>query len=178
MRLFTAVTLPDAVKEEIESICIGLPYVRWVKKDQLHITLCFLGEVDQNRLQEIQESLSEISFDPFSLQMNGVGQFLTAKDINAVWLGVQDEERIVSLQKSVSRQLRALKIPVDKKKYKPHLTLARIKRSSDEKIREYMQEFSKFHSHPFTVDSFQLISSRLYADGPVHTVESVFPLQS
>ena len=176
MRLFTAVPIPEDIKDSIANISIGLPYVRWVKREQIHITLCFIGEVSNGEYDLVNEILSEVKFPAFKLELSGVGQFLTAREIDTIWLGIKDPIQISSLNSLISKQLKLNGFSIDKRKYSPHLTLARIKRASRGKIHEYMEEFSRFQSTPFHVREFQLFSSKLYPEGPVHTLEREFLL--
>ncbi|MDH5654753.1 MAG: RNA 2',3'-cyclic phosphodiesterase [Spirochaetia bacterium] len=178
MRLFTAISIPVSIQEEIGNICYGIPNARWVKKEQLHITLCFIGEMEQHQLPSLTEVLSDVSFKSFNLNLKGIGQFLTAKDLNTIWLGVKDSDELTELQSRVSKKLKSIGINPDKKKYSPHVTLARIKKATGGRIREYMEEFSQFQTEIFPVHSFNLFSSSLYPGGPVHTLEKEFFFQS
>lgn len=74
-RLFVGIDLPEEIRDQLKSLCCGLPGARWVKPEQLHLTLCFIGEVDGTTFLDIKEVLSEITFAPFSLQLRGVGSF-------------------------------------------------------------------------------------------------------
>ena len=174
MRLFTAIQLPENICDSIENISHGIPGVRWTKRENIHITLSFIGDVEQNKLSLIKDILSEIHFDSFDLELSGVGQFLTMRSINTIWLGVKNPERITMLQTLIVKGLKKAGFETEKNKYIPHLTLARLKHVSINKIQEYMEEFSLFQSDPFRVNEFFLYSSKLYPDGPVHTVEKEF----
>ena len=75
MRLFVAIDLPETVKERLAMICCGLPGARWVKPEQLHLTLRFIGEVNGDRFLDIRDNLMEVSSESFPLQLQGVGFF-------------------------------------------------------------------------------------------------------
>jgi 2'-5' RNA ligase len=74
-RLFIALDLPEDVTAGLERLCEGLPGMRWVEADQFHLTLRFIGEVDQGTFYEIGEALARVSHPPFELALTGLGQF-------------------------------------------------------------------------------------------------------
>src|SRR3989338_4151363 len=112
MRLFIAIELPDGVKECLsliqEKILGQLSQedkIKPVKKEQMHLTLKFLGEVQPNNIKEIKDALKEIKLAPFSVELSNIGVFPSESYIRVVWVGLKPEDKIMDLQKSSDEHL-------------------------------------------------------------------------
>jgi 2'-5' RNA ligase len=177
MRLFTAVSLPEQIRERIESICHGLPGVRWVSPEQMHLTLRFLGDdIPEARLEEIVEALTGIDGSAFTLRLSGISRFLRPRVPQVLWLGVEAGPGLADLYRRVESVARSLGFPPEKRTYEPHVTLARLKGVPDRRVEEYLRLYSEFDAGACQVDEFFLYSSVLRPNGAVHAVEEVFPL--
>jgi 2'-5' RNA ligase len=176
IRLFIAITLPELFLNAIEAICRGLPGVRWVKRDLIHLTLNFIGEVERERFLDLRDSLNEIAASSFELRIRGVGQFMRRDRSGVIWVGVESSEELIELQKKITNLLKLHHIKVEKRDFEPHITIARVKSVSKKEILEYMNEYSGFETEPCTVTEFALYSSLLRPDGPLHTVEAAYRL--
>lgn len=136
MRVFTGIPLPPECKDRLRKaihrhreFCPGL---RWIQPQGAHITLKFLGEVADERLPEVLDCLREIRFAPFALRLGGVGFFPEKGPPKVLWLGLaQGQKEISELAAQVENMLAPLGFKPDKKKYRPHLTLARVKNAQD-----------------------------------------------
>ena len=175
MRLFIAIEIPDIVCEQLSEIARGLPGVRWA--DGYHLTLKFLGEMSALEFAELQERLDRVRIDSFSLQLRGVGQFGLKGVPSVLWASVNDQPTLFELQKAVEKSLGEFAMR-DKKKFQPHITLARLHGVTPRRLSQYLEEFQDFESDAFIVDSFHLFSSRLRPEGAVHTVERSYSLRS
>lgn len=167
MRAFTALELDEAARDDLASLCHGLPGVRWVDPAVMHLTLHFLGEDVQAEL--VLEALESVQMPPaFSAVLSGVGRFLS-KNGGAIWAGFEPCEPLMRLQDSMTRALRAAGIPVEKRKYQPHITLGRIRSTPERDIHAYLEQFRGYRRElpPFT--GVTLFESHLRPDGPVHT---------
>jgi len=176
MRLFTAISLPDSVTEQIATICHGLRGVRWLSPEQIHLTLNFIGEFPDEQLLDLEEALATIRVPRFPLALSGAGQFASGRDGNVIWIGTSSPEPLFELQKKIQSTLRPFGIKAEKRKYTPHITIARIKSVTRRTIELYMDQFSHFSSEPFTVSEFVLFSSKLRPEGALHSIEALFPL--
>lgn len=170
MRLFLAIDLPEPIQDQISSLtCPELEQVRWTHSHQLHITLVFIGDQPQHRLDEIIEAVSEVDFTPFTLNLKKIGHFRSG----IIWLGVQENQQLQRLQKSLSHKIRSLGIKLEQRKFIPHLTLGRCKKLTPEVLETVGQKGLGFETG-FEVETFKLMSSVLKADGAEYQTEGEF----
>lgn len=176
IRLFIAIDIPDTIRREVAGMGRTIPKARVVREEQLHLTLKFIGEVESSRLLDIDEVLAEIFFPRFSLSLKGVGTFPPRGKPRVLWAGVEKTEQAVALRNSIERELAAAGIPREGKKYRPHLTLARLRNCPVRELQQFLAGNAFFHSSEFEVDSFQLYSSILTQRGARHRVERSYQL--
>jgi len=176
MRLFVAIDLPEAVKERLSMISCGLPGARWVKSEQLHLTLRFIGEVDGDRFLDIREGLAEVSCASFPMQLQGVGFFPPRKKPRVVWVGLDKNEQLIRLRNRIESVLVQAGLEPEKRKFAPHITLARLNNTPASKVGRFFEQHSLFFSPLFQVNEFSLYSSVLNAKGAKHFVEQEYLL--
>lgn len=178
MRLFVAIPLPEDLAARIQTICHGLPDVRWVSPECMHLTLRFLGDdISPERFEEIADALASVQSPGFSLRVRGVGRFLHPRAPQVLWLGVDEEPGLRELHRRVEQRLRSVGFASEKRSYEPHITLARLKGVSDHRVLEYLQLHANFEAGAFDVDEFVLYSSVLRPGGAQHEIEEIFPLE-
>ena len=133
MRLFIAIEIPEEIKEHIskiqEKMDTAKNKIRFVNKDNIHLTLKFLGEVQPNKVDDIKNNLKKITFKPFSAVLDNIGVFPSESYIKVIWIGLKPEEPILELQKTIDEALK--KMFKKEKNFKPHLTVARVKYIKD-----------------------------------------------
>ena len=134
-RTFLALELPapvnNALRRRIERLATTIPEVRWVDPESLHLTLVFLGELDDAQLESATQAASHIagSDAPFELRLAGLGTFGSAGSPRVVWVGLAGERtRLLALQDALVDDLAARGFPREERPFAPHLTLARIKK--------------------------------------------------
>ncbi len=176
MRLFIALNLPESVREPLTRICCGLPGARWVNPEQLHLTLRFIGEVDGGVFQDIREGLAEIAGKPFMLQLDGVGFFPPRGKPRVVWVGLRQSKELLQLRNRLESCLVSLGLEPERRKFAPHITLARLKNTPAAKVGRFLENHSLFLSVPFPVDDFFLYSSQLGRNRAIHRIEARYPL--
>jgi len=176
-RLFVAIDIPFAQREDLANLCYGIQGAKWVKIDQLHLTLRFIGEVNDALFHGVADALDEIYSEPFSLSLKGVGYFPPRKSPRVLWVGADGGEPLLVLQDSIEKALRRAGLEPEKKKFRPHITIARFKeRISKTDLGEFIAGHSLFKTSPFTIDAFSLYSSTLLPQGAMHTRECTFYL--
>jgi len=177
MRLFVALALPDHLRSRLSGLCNGLPGARWVAPENLHLTLRFIGEVDGDEAEDIDAALSGIRCPRFTVTLSGVGDFGDDKRLRSVWVGVEPNETLDRLKAKVDHAVQRAGQSPDKRKFKPHVTLARFKSHPGDKLQSYFTERALFRSEPFQVDDFTLFSSYLSHEGAIYSPEAVYPLE-
>jgi 2'-5' RNA ligase len=175
IRLFVALALPDAVAGRLKLLQFGVPGARWMERDQLHLTLRFVGEVDGGDAAAIDDALSLIRGSRFTLQLKGVGEF-GGKTPRALWTGVRDENSVVHLQRKVESAMQRIGIPAEERKFKPHVTLARLRGVPAGRVMDYLADHALFASEPFDVNGFILYSSHLSSNGSLYRAERAYGL--
>ncbi|PJZ61129.1 RNA 2',3'-cyclic phosphodiesterase [Leptospira adleri] len=176
MRTFLGISIPDGVKEQLTSICYGLPDVKWVAEENFHITLVFLGEQNFEDVDRISEFCSKISISDFDLELHSVSFFGKQKSPSILFAGVERNPALIQLQKALDSGLRKRGFSPERQDYHPHVTIGRFKNARAEKISIYLEEFSNFSSSRFSVSEFHIYSSKSSADGPIYTIEESFSL--
>jgi RNA 2',3'-cyclic 3'-phosphodiesterase len=175
MRLFVALAIPDAVAEGLMLIQSGVPGARWSTREQLHLTLRFIGEVDGRDAVDIDDALAAISPPRFALELHGVGEF-GAKNPHALWAGTRPNEALKHLARKIETALQRIGLPAEERKFTPHVTLARLRASPRGRVLDYLTDHALYASGPFAVDEFILYSSVLTDDGSVYTAEREYGL--
>lgn len=179
MRLFIATDLSEEVKQEIERIkqpFAGIKGVKPVKKENIHITLKFLGDVEENYISRIKDALSKVSFEPFKLNLNKIGYFPNGKQIRVLWIDAVPIEPLRELKQKIDAALPEYKD--DHPSYSVHLTFARIKYIASDDDKKKLLELltnTKVEKKEFLVDKFKLYKSTLTLEGPVYGVVAGFP---
>jgi 2'-5' RNA ligase len=177
IRLFVALQLPEAVREQLVALEGGVPGARWASEEQMHLTLRFIGEVDGNVANDIDDALAGIRAPAFTLELAGVGEF-GGKTPRALWAGVRSNEALLHLQRKVETALQRIVLPPESRKFSAHVTLARMKGAPQEKIVQFLTHHALFASEPFTVADFVLFSSQLSHGGSIYHSERIYPLIS
>jgi 2'-5' RNA ligase len=181
MRLFVAVAVPDPVARALMLLQGGVPGARWQSREQMHLTLRFIGEVDGRDARALDEVLAGIEASAFDLQLHGVGQFGN-KQPHTLWAAARKHDMLEHLQRKVDNAIRKVGQPPssgDKyaHKFMPHVTLARLRHPDLDKLREWLVAHALFTSDLFAVNAFCLYSSKLTSDGSVYRVEQEYPLR-
>ena len=175
MRLFVALALPDAVAQSLMLIQGGVPGARWQTREQFHLTLRFIGEVDGRDAAMLDAALASIADPGFELQLLGVGQFGN-KQPHALWAGLRSSEALDHLQRKVDTAIRRVGQPQDNHKFTPHVTLARLRNPPMPKVVEWLTYNALYTSTAFRVDAFHLYSSHLSQDGSRYRQEQSYEL--
>jgi RNA 2',3'-cyclic 3'-phosphodiesterase len=181
VRLFVALDLPDQVRHAISELIAKLQpksrAARWIKPENLHITLKFIGHVGNEKLSPIESALSSIHAErPVELHFRGMGFFPNERRPRAFWCGIASPPNLAELAANIDRALSPLGVEAETRPFTPHLTLARFK--SDEGIREVVQAATDMKSTDFgaaTETNFHLYESLLKSTGAQYNRVASFP---
>ncbi|MFP4084063.1 MAG: RNA 2',3'-cyclic phosphodiesterase [Desulfonatronovibrio sp.] len=179
MRIFIGIPLPDQYQEMLGSIKKEWDgrfksKLVWTKPGNWHLTVKFLGEVEESRLPELNEFMQEMVFDSFTLKGSGGGFFGSKGMYRVAWLGLgQDVHSLISLADSIDQGLAALGFEKNKRPFKGHLTLARIKDFHRSDPWKELTAYASNLSWPaFKVDKVNLWQSFLSQSGPRYEILS------
>lgn len=178
IRLFIGLELASEQKAALQMLMQGIGGVKWQRDDQLHLTLSFIGEVPKNVARDIASGLSRLHFSPFDLSIAGVGLFGSLDKPRQLWAGVQDGEALCHLHKKIERGLSRTGIEVEGRKFKPHVTLSRVRRRIRPfEIEQWMTINDNFVAPTLRVEHFTLFSSQLSHNGSYYSAEASFPAE-
>lgn len=177
-RLFVALELSEQQKSEVnafqETIKQFMTGVRWVKPEALHMTLKFLGETDESRIEEIAAALDETAaaINPFDIVYGESGVFPSPGKARVIWVGLREgSEAVRELASKVDSSLSKIGFEPEKRSYTPHLTIGRVRSSLPEKVvSRYLEEGTNFTSAACTIKSTTLFESKLSPQGATYIV--------
>ena len=175
IRLFVALEMPETVRERLLTLQGGIPGARWAGDGQLHLTLRFIGEVDENVAHDVDDALLTIRAPGFTLELAGVGEF-GGKNPRALWAGVRPNDALIHLQKKIETALQRIGLEPESRKFSPHVTLARLKAAPREKVVAFLSHYALFTSGPIPIDQFVLFSSHQGTGGSVYHAERIYRL--
>jgi 2'-5' RNA ligase len=177
IRTFIAIEIPGDIISKIRELQEGIKVyglkIRWVRPENIHLTLKFLGDVEADKIGEISEAISKTveGYTPISLTAKGIGVFPSIRRPRVLWVGLTGQlESLVKLQKTLDENLKVLGFPGEKRPFKGHLTMGRIKAKIDvKKFGDALMEFRNFESETFTADQIVLYKSELKPSGAFYT---------
>ena len=168
-RLFVAIRPPAPIRALLLGAMGGISGARWQSEDQLHLTLRFIGEVDRHRAGDVHAALGAVHHPPFEIALSGIGAFDRRGWPDAVWAGVAPHEPLKALHKKIDAALTRVGVAPDQRAFLPHITLARLKRSSGT-VGNLLTQSGGLASPLFTVDHFALYESVLTTDAAAYSV--------
>lgn len=176
LRAFIAVHIPDDVKQALNEASLLLAgrvptgVVRWVRPEQMHLTLRFLGDTDTGKLPAIQAAMDAVAATnaPFKMRLGGIGCFPNMRRPRVIWVGLSGGEvRLLSLVAALEKELAPLGWEPEGKPFRAHLTLGRVK---DERGAAGVEWAADVPSLAVPVEAIYLIESQLKPSGPIYTV--------
>ena len=177
-RLFIALPVPDDIADELVPLQSGVPDARWVPVENLHVTLCFCDQVQGAVMRDLEEELSDIAGPPFPVAIAGVEQFSSGKQPKALVALVEKSDRLDWLQQKVLTVARHCGIGIERRKFRPHITLARFGNGAEtgHHIAQFMASHSTFRAGPWLAQHFWLYSSRPSRNGSIYSEEAAYDL--
>ncbi|SER22172.1 2'-5' RNA ligase [Faunimonas pinastri] len=174
-RLFTALELPSDITFSLSLLRGGLSGARWIDQANYHITLRFIGDIDDRTADEIANQLARVSRPRFDLSLDGVGCFGGRKP-HSIYAGVRSSPALRELQAEHERLVQRIGLEPERRKFTPHVTLARLRGTSEPDVADYLALRGSFGTTPFPVGRFVLLSSRASRGGGPYVMEEAYPL--
>lgn len=179
VRAFVAIELPSILLKRIEELqetlkkeVKGTRSVSWPRPEGIHLTLKFLGDVEETRIEDISTALTGASsgFKSMRLKAGGVGCFPTQRNPRVIWVGLSHSEELERLQNNIEEAAAGLGFEKEDRPFKPHLTLCRIKSPEDGRILGHsIEKFKDFIDIDFVARDLVLFKSQLSPRGAVYT---------
>ena len=174
-RLFTGLEIPRHVADSLSMMRGGLPGARWLDPENYHLTLRFIGDIDDALARDIAGLLGRVQRRPFELRLDGLTSFGGRKP-RAVVASITAVAPLLELQAEQERLLQRLGLEPEGRKYIPHVTLARLRDTSSWQVADYLSARGHFRSAAFEASRFVLFSSRSSVGGGPYVVEAAYPL--
>ena len=175
LRLFLAVPIPEDIADRLLVLESDVPGASWRTAEQYHLTLRFIGEVDEPTARDIDTELGRVVAAPFDIALAGAGSF-GGREPTALWAGVDAPPALFQLAQSCETAIRNAGLPPESRKYRPHVTLAYLHGTLDVEVARFLADAAEFRTAPFRVDHFCMYSSRATRSGSRYIEEAVYPL--
>jgi RNA 2',3'-cyclic 3'-phosphodiesterase len=176
VRAFLGISIPEELSHALIDVVQPLreryPNLRWVPRENIHVTLAFLGIAPLDELRALASQLRRtVSVTPFEMHLEGMGTFPKRGRVRVVWSGLNGEvQALRNLHTYCAESLRHAGFPLDNAcPYHPHVTLARVSRASPANLRRAISTFAPWRSDAFKVSSVSLFESTLCAEGSKYT---------
>ena len=175
-RLFTGIEIPPEIAVALSTFRGGLPGARWIDPENYHLTLRFIGDIDERMADDVTSILGERrQRTPLTVTIDGLDTFGGGKP-RAVFARTSGNGELNELQAEQERLLRQIGLPPETRKFTPHVTLARLRNVSPIDVADYIATRGHFPKLTFTADRFVLYSSRNSVGGGPYIVEAAYPL--
>ena len=174
IRLFVGLDLPDAIKQTLLGCAGGVEGARWQTADQMHLTLRFIGDVEEQVGEAALEALGTVRHVPFEMHLEACGFFGKPSKPRVIYASAKPAGPLKSLHEKIDNALRAGGIPPDERKFTPHVTLARLKGAKAGRVVDYVAAHSGLRTPAFEVDAFHLFQSTLSHSGAQYDIVASF----
>ena len=178
MRLFVAIDLPAPLRQRLALLTGGLPGARWVAAENHHLTLRFIGEAQAWQAEEIDHALAALRVPGFTLTLAGIGLFAKGGRGTALWAGVERTPPLEHLHAKIETALQRIGLEPERRRFAPHVTLARVDGVAEAKLAGYLQANGLFRAPAVAIEHFTLFSSRLGKERAIYTAEAGYELLS
>ena len=173
-RLFVGLDIHEPLVADLAEARGGVESAHWQRDNQLHLTLAFIGDAPRKVTREIEYALADIRFEPFELSLAGVGMFGKPGNPKTLWAGVANRAPLQHLHEKIATALGRIDVEVDRRKYKPHVTLARFRRGAQARVGDWLTSNDRLATGTTTVESFVLFSSERTSEGSFFRPEAEF----
>ena len=173
MRLFTGLELPSDIALDLNFMQGGIMGARWIDRENFHITLRFIGDIDDAMGRDIAEALEDAAIQPFALSIKGIDVFGGNKP-HAIIARLAESPELIRLQASQERICQSVGLEPEGRKFIPHVTLARLRDADQRALRSFIESHALYHSRSFVVERFVLFSSKPSRGGGPYAVEGAY----
>jgi len=174
---FAAIKPPEDILDAIEPLQKGIEGVNWLPRDNLHITVGYFGVLSNEYVEMLDHELMRAPGYGFDVSLSGVDYFGSSRP-HTLWLRVKKNQALTALHDHVRRAARRSDIEMESRNFRPHLSLAYLRRDiAKDDLERYLRRYVRFTSKPFLIDQFALYSTQRHKNGPnTYIKEASYPL--
>ena len=176
-RLFTAIEIPATIRQHLGLIRAPLSGAKWIEPENMHITLRFAGDIDGRTADDFAQALSGVGAKAVHVTIAGVGAF-GGRDPRVLWAGVEASEGLSALHRANDRAARAAGLAPEERGFRPHVTLARLRRARQHAVARFLAQYGGLRHQPYLATRFVLLSARPGSGGGPYVVEADYPLSA
>ena len=173
LRLFTGLELPPDIGLDLNFMQGGIMGARWIDRESFHITLRFIGDIDDSMGREVAHALDDADLKPFTISIKGIDVFGGNKP-HAIIARIEENPELIRLQAAQERICQSLGLEPEGRKFIPHVTLARLRDADPRALRSFIESHALYRSRPFTIERFVLFSSKPLRGGGPYAVEGTY----
>lgn len=175
-RLFVAIDLPEETRDRLVALRDASIKARWTPSEQYHLTLRFIGEVDEATTAQLQEALHAARTAPVRLEGRGLGVFPSQRKPRVLFAALEATPGLLALQERVEAAVQGVGLDGDGRPFTPHITVARLKFGQGYELRRFRKQHADLQIGPFEATSFVLYESRLHPSGAEHRPVATYTL--
>lgn len=160
---------------------LGAENIKWADPANLHLTLAFLGNTEEKKIAALKSMLHDTcsGFGNFDFNLTGTGVFKSYRDPRVLWVGIQAAERLVQLNKIITKSLKINGFEVEERQFKPHLTLGRVKSLKDtENLKILLESYRDVRFQTVHVNEVILFESILMQTGPIYKPLGIYSMSA
>ncbi|MGB0747638.1 MAG: RNA 2',3'-cyclic phosphodiesterase [Magnetospiraceae bacterium] len=177
LRVFVGLAIPPDIGNHLALMQSGIRFARWVSPANLHMTLRFVGEIDEGLAEDLDDKLAGIRAPSFDLQLRGLDTFGNGRGPRSIFVGAAPCEALDRLAAKVDTAANRAGVPPERRKFKAHVTLARLKEVSGGHVGGFIEAYNTVQVAPFPVREFVLFRSHLLPEGAHYEPLVQYPLQ-
>lgn len=177
MRLFTALDPPEPVRDRLEALQAPVDLdARWTDPQQFHITVRFIGDADPDQTTRFEEALAAIEAPTVECRPYGLDVLPSRRNPSVLVVGLERSDSLMALYEAVSEALHAEGLGPEDRRYRPHVTLARLYDVAPETVHDVLDTHDTDALDPFSIDTLTLYESTLTPDGAAHEARATYSL--
>jgi 2'-5' RNA ligase len=174
IRLFVGLDLPEPLRQSLALLSGGIPNARWEPAENLHVTLRFVGELEEPLAQALHDELDRIDARSFALTIAGFDAFARGHQAHTLWARVENNDGLSHLRDRIEAACVRLGLTPETRKFTPHVTVARLRGAPIHRLQDFLARNALFHAGPLPIRRFILFQSRLGRGGAVYTQEAEY----
>jgi 2'-5' RNA ligase len=176
MRLFLGLPIQDSVSQHLHQLCEPLQGCRWLPEEQWHLTLCFLGELEEDWIEDLSRAFEDEEIPPIEISIHRLGTFNRHGAPRVLWAAVEENPALYKWQKNIRQRLQSLGLTCESKAFQPHITLGRLQEQpSPQALSKLLEKSNAIGPVGMELEEMVLYRSTLTPDGAQYEVVQRFP---